>query len=96
MTSRVAILHRAPDRTLDDRVLLRLTRSRVSAADSDGVAVVNGAAAGERPTVVRAESVRAPHGVHVGDELLHTRGGLFRFIPYGRIHLEVLSTNMIR
>ena len=72
----MATLYRASARTLDDRVLLRLIRSRVFAADPDEVAVVDITAAGELPTLVCTEAVRAPHGVHIGDELLHISGGL--------------------
>ena len=63
----MATLYSVPDHTLDNRVLLWFTRSRVFAADPNGVAVVDVAAAGELPTVVRAGAVRAPHDVHVGD-----------------------------
>ena len=74
--SRMATLHGPPDRALDNRVLLRLARGRVLAADPSGVAELDVAPAGELPAVVRAEALRAPHAVHVGEKLLHVRDGL--------------------
>lgn len=47
-----------------------------SAADPSGVGVVDVAPAGELLTVLRAEAVRLPHAVHVGDEPMQVRDGL--------------------
>ena len=79
--SRVAALHGSPDCTLHNRVLLWLPRGRVLAADPDGVAVVDVAAGDKLAPVIRAEAPRRSPSVHIGEELLHERGGL-RLAPH--------------
>lgn len=68
----MAALHCAPDSTLHNRSLLRLTRGCVPAADAGGVVVVDVAAAGDLSTVVRAEAVRLVHIVRVSDKIAPT------------------------
>ena len=77
--------------------LLWLNRGRVLAANPGGVADVDVAPAGKLLTVVRQKAERLTLVVHVDDERLEGRWGLdFLSIPYGRILLDALSTNMMR
>ena len=75
----MAALHSTLNSTLNTRVLLRLSRGRVLAANPDRVAVVQIVAADELPAVISAKAVWPPHSVHVGEKLLDVRGSLGLF-----------------
>ena len=79
-TRRMASLHSTPNSTLDNRVLLRLPRGRVLAANPGRVAVVYIVAA-DLPAVISTKAVWPPHSAHVGEKLLDVRGSL-RLSPH--------------
>ena len=87
----MAALRGAPDHTLDHRVLLRLTWSRVFAADLNGVAVVD-VATNSPPLSVRKQCGRLMAIMSATNFCTYALVSDSRFIPYGRIHLEALST----
>ena len=93
-TGRMAALHGSPDRAFDNRVLLRLTRGRVFTANHRGVAKLHVVAAGEFSTVIRTEA--AMLFMSATNFRTYVVVSDFFLIPHGRIHLEALSTNMIK
>ena len=65
----MAALHSTPNSPLDNRVLLRLLRGRVLAANPGRVAVVHIVAADELPAVISVKAVSPPHSVHFGEDV---------------------------
>ena len=101
----MAALHSTPNRTLDNRVVLRLPRGRVLVVSPGRVAVVHIVAADELLSVISAKevwphqcerSLASPCRLMARYFWTYAVVSDFPLIPYGRIHLKALSTNMIR
>lgn len=72
----MAALDSAPNRTLENRVLLRPPRGRVLAANPGGVTLFHVFVNDGLPAVITCKAVWPPHAVHVDWILLDHRGSL--------------------